>query len=107
MLLQNSKGLTVEFYNRSVKQVPDFPSKLIFFCEEEPEKGGETGIVLSNIIYEKMKNKHPEFVAKLEEHGVIYTTVAGDTNHPSDIAGRGWKSIYMTHDKHVAEKRFN
>ncbi|KAD3067916.1 hypothetical protein E3N88_35796 [Mikania micrantha] len=92
-------------FHHEMNYVPDFPSKLFFFCEEEPEKGGETPIVLSNIIYEKMKNKHPEFVAKLEEHGVKYTTVAGDTDHPSDIAGRGWKSIYMTQDKHVAEKR--
>ncbi|KAI3811124.1 hypothetical protein L1987_20841 [Smallanthus sonchifolius] len=86
------------------KVAPDFPSKLFFFCEEEPGKGGETPVVLSNIIYEKMKEKKPELVVKLEEHGVKYTTIAGDEDHPSDIAGRGWKSIYMTDDKQVAEE---
>ncbi|KAI3801893.1 hypothetical protein L1987_30010 [Smallanthus sonchifolius] len=92
-------------FHHEMNYVPDFPSKLFFFCEEEPEEGGETPVVLSNIIYEKMKEKHPELVVKLEEHGVKYTTIAGDEDHPSDIAGRGWKSIYMTDDKQVTEER--
>ncbi|KAJ0576364.1 putative taurine dioxygenase TauD-like superfamily [Helianthus annuus] len=53
-----------------------------------------------------MKEKQPEFVGKLEKHGVKYTIIAGDEDHPSAIAGRGWKSTYMTHDKKVAEERF-
>ncbi|KAJ0569764.1 putative TauD/TfdA-like domain, taurine dioxygenase TauD-like superfamily [Helianthus annuus] len=92
-------------FHHEMNYVPDFPSKLFFFCEEEPGEGGETPIVLSNVIYEKMKEKQPEFVGKLEKHGVKYTTVAGDEDHPSAIAGRGWKSTYMTHDKKVAEER--
>lgn len=89
-----------------MKQVPDYPSKLFFFCEEAPEAGGETPVLLSHIIYDKMKEKHPLFVAKLEEHGLTYTRVMTDDNQQSSFNGSGWTSAYMTNDKNVAEERF-
>ncbi|KAL7603303.1 hypothetical protein Lser_V15G18033 [Lactuca serriola] len=92
-------------FHHEMSYLSDFPSKLFFFCEEEPGSGGETPIVLSHIVYEKMKEKHPEFVAKLEEHGLTYTKLMSDEDHPSLYAGRGWKSTYMTNDKNVAEER--
>ncbi|PWA44695.1 1-deoxy-d-xylulose 5-phosphate synthase [Artemisia annua] len=51
-----------ETFERS--KVPAFPLKVFFFCEEEPNIGGETPIVLSHVIYDKMKQKYPE-AAKL------------------------------------------
>ena len=83
-----------------------YPSKLFFFCEVEPASGGETPIVLSHIIYEKMNEKYPEFVEKLEEHGLIYTRVLGEEDDNSSPIGRGWKSTFLTQDKSVAEERF-
>ncbi|KAL8230331.1 hypothetical protein R6Q57_000109 [Mikania cordata] len=83
----------------------DFPSKLFFYCEEAPEKGGETPVVLSHVVYEKMKERHPELVAKLEEHGLNYITIAGDKDDASAIGGTGWKSAYMTDDMNIAEER--
>ena len=53
-----------------------------------------------------MKEKHPKFIAQLEQHGVTYTTVVGNMDNPSMANGSGWKSIYMTNDKKVAEERF-
>ncbi|GJZ63755.1 clavaminate synthase-like protein [Tanacetum coccineum] len=92
-------------FHHEMCYVPDFPSKLFFFCEEEPESGGETPIVLSHIVYERMKEKHPDFVVKLEEHGLKYIIVTGDEDHASAMGGRGWKSSYMTNDKKIAEQR--
>lgn len=86
-------------------QVPEFPSKLFFFCEIEPKKGGETPIVLSHIIYEKMKEKHPDFVQQLEEHGLMYIRVLGEGDNPASPIGRGWKSTFLTDDKSIAEQR--
>lgn len=87
-------------------QVPEFPSKLFFFCEVEPASGGETPIVLSHIVYERMKEKYPEFVQQLEEHGLIYTRVLGEGDDPLSPIGRGWKSTFLANDKSVAEERF-
>jgi len=92
-------------FHHEMAYVPDFPAKLFFFCEEAPGSGGQTPIVLSNIIYEKMKEKHPDFVAQLEEHGVTYIILTGDEDQPLSSTGRGWKSAYATDDKKVAEER--
>ncbi|GAA0185439.1 hydroxylase [Lithospermum erythrorhizon] len=92
-------------FHHEMAQVPEYPSKLFFFCEVEPATGGETPIVLSHIIYERMKEKYPKFVEKLEEHGLIYTRVLGEDDDPSSPIGRGWKSTFLTKDKSVAEQR--
>ncbi|KAI3521479.1 hypothetical protein L1887_10947 [Cichorium endivia] len=92
-------------FHHEMAYIPDFPTKLFFFCDEEPGAGGETPIVLSHIIYDKMKEKHPEFVAKLEEHELTYTDIAPDEDNSSTFTGRGWKSTFKTDDKKVAVER--
>ncbi|KAL0341966.1 UNVERIFIED_CONTAM: Clavaminate synthase-like protein [Sesamum calycinum] len=52
-----------------------------------------------------MKEKYPDFVEKLEKHGLIYTRVLGEDDDPSSPIGRGWKSTFLTKDKSVAEER--
>lgn len=92
-------------FHHEMAQVPEFPSKLFFFCETEPASGGETPIVLSHVVYERMKEKYPEFVSRLEDYGLIYTRVLGEDDDPSSPIGRGWKSTFLTKDKSVAEQR--
>ncbi|KAI7734334.1 hypothetical protein M8C21_017039 [Ambrosia artemisiifolia] len=92
-------------FHHEMAQVPKFPLKVFFFCEVEPKVGGETPIVLSHVIYDKMKHKYPEFVDRLEQHGLIYTRVLGEDDDPSSPIGRGWVSTFMTKDKAVAEER--
>lgn len=72
----------------------------------EPAKGGETPIVLSHIVYERMEEKYPDFVEKLEKHGLLYTRVLGEDDNPSSPIGRGWKSTFLTSDKTLAQQRF-
>ncbi|KAK7858205.1 clavaminate synthase-like protein At3g21360 [Quercus suber] len=92
-------------FHHEMAQVTTFPSKLFFFCEVEPGSGGETPIVLSHLVYEKMKERHPEFLERLEEHGLLYTRVIGEDDDLSSPIGRGWKSTFLTKDKSVAEER--
>ncbi|KAK9101200.1 hypothetical protein Scep_024630 [Stephania cephalantha] len=92
-------------FHHEMAQVPEFPSKLFFFCEEEPGSGGETPIVLSHVIYDKMKKKFPEFVEELEAVGLVYTRVLGASDDPTSAIGRGWQSTFMTKDKSIAEER--
>ncbi|GAB2269367.1 hypothetical protein Dimus_004287 [Dionaea muscipula] len=93
-------------FHHEMAQVLEFPSKLFFFCEVEPGSGGETAIVLSHIIYQRMKDKHPEFVQQLEDHGLIYTRVLSEDDDNSSPIGRGWKSTFLTNDKKIAQERF-
>ncbi|PIN26043.1 hypothetical protein CDL12_01211 [Handroanthus impetiginosus] len=92
-------------FHHEMAQVPEYPAKLFFFCEVEPAEGGQTPIVLSHIVYERMKEKYPDFVEKLENNGLIYTRVLGEEDDPSSAIGRGWKSTFLTIDKSVAEER--
>ncbi|KAF8400951.1 hypothetical protein HHK36_014254 [Tetracentron sinense] len=92
-------------FHHEMAQVPEFPSKLFFFCEVEPLSGGETPIVLSHLIYETMKERYPEFVERLEEHGLIYTRILGAGDDLSSPIGRGWQSTFLTQDKSTAEER--
>nr|GMD35478.1 clavaminate synthase-like protein At3g21360 [Ipomoea batatas] len=92
-------------FHHEMAQVPEYPSKLFFYCEVEPGSSGETPIVLSHVVYEKMKSKYPEFVERLEEHGLIYIRVLGEEDNPLSPIGRGWKSTFLTSDKSVAEER--
>ncbi|CAA6671632.1 unnamed protein product [Spirodela intermedia] len=81
-------------FHHEMSQVPEFPSKLFFFCEEEPGSGGETPIVLSHRIYERMREKYPDFVDRLEKY-----------DDPSSPIGRGWQSTFLTKDRNIAEER--
>ncbi|KAJ0964780.1 hypothetical protein J5N97_025918 [Dioscorea zingiberensis] len=92
-------------FHHEMAQVPEFPSKLFFFCEEEPKCGGETPIVLSHYVYERMKERFPEFVERLEKHGLIYIRILGEGDDPSSPIGRGWQSTFLTKEKSVAEER--
>ena len=93
-------------FHHEMAQVPQFPSKLLFFCEVEPRSGGETPIVLSHVVYQRMKDKYPEFVERLEKHGLLYTRVLGEDDNPNSPIGRGWKSTFLTTDKTLAQQRF-
>ncbi|XP_071690737.1 clavaminate synthase-like protein At3g21360 [Rutidosis leptorrhynchoides] len=94
-------------FHHELSYANEFPLKLFFFCKVEPGSGGETCIVQSHVIYDKMKQKHPKFVADLEEKGLTYMRVLGKESDLSSPAGRGWMDIFKTDDKSVAEERAN
>jgi len=85
--------------------VPEYPEKLFFYCEVEPAEGGETPILLSHLIYERMAKEWPEFVEKLQKEGVLYTRVLPEGDDLSSAIGRGWQSTFLTTDRLEAEKR--
>eukprot|EP00249_Psilotum_nudum_P007883 c20889_g1_i1 orf=364-1359(-) len=92
-------------FHHEMAQVPEYPSILFFFCETKPAAGGETPIVLSHLVYDRMSQQFPDFVQKLEKDGVIYTRILGVGDDPSSPIGRGWQSTFFTQDKEEAEKR--
>ncbi|CAI0423417.1 unnamed protein product [Linum tenue] len=53
-----------------------------------------------------MREKHPDFVERLEKEGMVSRRVMGEEDDPSSAIGRGWKSTFSTNDKLVAEQRF-
>lgn len=92
-------------YHHEMAQVPNFPKVLFFNCEIAPSNGGQTTLVPSNVIYQEMQKRRPEFVKRLEEEGVRYIRVMPENDDPNSPIGRGWKSTYLTDNKEeVIEK---
>ncbi|CAF3761852.1 unnamed protein product [Rotaria sp. Silwood1] len=86
-------------------RVPRYPNYLFFFCETPPAEGGETPLCYSPLIYEKMKEKYPQFVERLEQHGVRYSRVLPNGDDQTSAIGRGWQSTFHTLDRKEAEER--
>ncbi|KAJ3416355.1 hypothetical protein HDV05_001923 [Chytridiales sp. JEL 0842] len=92
-------------FHHEMAQVPVYPTKVFFFCETAASEGGQTPILPSFLAYQKIKERQPEFIRKLEEKGVIYTRVLPAEDDPSSPIGRGWKSTFQTTDKAVAAEK--
>jgi len=92
-------------FHHEMAQVPVFPRKLYFYCEKPADTGGETPLLLSNHIYTTMAEMFPEFVAKLEQHGVIYNRSMTAHDRPDSPLGRGWKSTFSATTKEEAEDK--
>ncbi|XP_047962096.1 clavaminate synthase-like protein At3g21360 [Salvia hispanica] len=92
-------------FHHEMAHLPLYPRKLFFFCEEEAASGGKTPILLSHIVYVRMKEKYPDFVEKIEELGLMYTRFLEGEDDTSSALGRGWKSMFRTTNKIVAQQR--
>eukprot|EP00253_Pinus_taeda_P007694 PITA_07694 len=91
-------------FHHEMAMFDDFPTKLIFFCEIAPPEGGQTAIVLSHKITQRMEQRYPHLVKKLEEVGLIYpSSLSQEDNSQSFI--KGWQSRYETNNKQEAEEK--
>ncbi|KAK3789129.1 hypothetical protein RRG08_012751 [Elysia crispata] len=92
-------------FHHEMAQVPTFPKTLLFFCETPPASGGQTPLVLSNKVYQRMVEKFPQYVRDLEEKKVVYTRVLPNGDDMESPIGRGWQSTFQTEDRSEAERK--
>ena len=86
-------------FHHELAQTPEPPTHLFFFCETPPQSGGETPIVLSAEVYDRMAALHPQFMQRIEQVGVKYVRIMPEDDDPSSAIGRGWKSTFGAKDK--------
>eukprot|EP01035_Chromulina_nebulosa_P021995 gene21995-28472_t len=91
-------------FHHEMAQTPSPPTHLLFYCEKEADIGGETPILISSYIYNKINEKFPEFISKLEQLGLKYIRYMPEEDDPSSAIGRGWKSTFLTDSREGAEK---
>lgn len=91
-------------FHHEMAQSKSHPGTLFFYCMNPPSEGGETPIVLSNLVYERVKRQFPEFVRELDEKGVRYVRILPEEDDPSSAIGRGWKSTFAVKTKSEAER---
>ncbi|KAF2110439.1 hypothetical protein BDV96DRAFT_615335 [Lophiotrema nucula] len=77
---------------------PHFPAYVFFYCISAPTSGGETPINNSIVLYHHLKERHPEFIAKIEEKGVKYQLFYPNTSRTQTTSpGNSVLQAYGTH----------
>jgi alpha-ketoglutarate-dependent taurine dioxygenase len=93
------------FLHHEMAQTPIYPSKLFFYCEIAPERGGATPLCRSDLVVERLKREAPAFLARLEAEGVRYTNVMPDDDDAGSGQGRSWRSTLSAETRESAETR--
>ena len=92
-------------FHHELAQVPAPPLTLFFYCQVAPPAGGETPLLLSHRVFERLESSHPEFAKALEDKGVRYVRVMPEEDDKLSPIGRSWKSTFQTDTREGAEKK--
>lgn len=93
------------FLHHEMAQTPIFPSKLFFFCEQAAENGGATPICRSDILFQRLQQQVPEFVADCAAKGVRYSQTMPAKEDMASGQGRSWSSTLSVDNTESAESR--
>ncbi|ONK60682.1 uncharacterized protein A4U43_C08F21420 [Asparagus officinalis] len=90
-------------FHHEMAMIKEFPRRIMFFCMQPSPEGGETSIIPSNIIVEKMEEALPQVVEKFVEGGIFFVLHTKATYNKN---GRVvWQRMLKTTDKIQGEKR--
>jgi alpha-ketoglutarate-dependent taurine dioxygenase len=95
------------FFHHEMAQTPIFPARIFFFCEVAAEDGGATPICRSDVLYDRLNDELPEFIAACETRGLKYTNVMPGADDPNSGMGRSWQSTLSVETREQAEARLN
>ncbi|HWB11279.1 MAG TPA: TauD/TfdA family dioxygenase [Pirellulales bacterium] len=93
------------FLHHEMAQTPIYPSKLFFFCEHPADEGGATPLCRSDILWQRLVERCPEFARNCLEKGLCYTNVMPSQNDPTSGMGRSWQSTLRAATRDQAENR--
>ncbi|KAJ6805524.1 clavaminate synthase-like protein [Iris pallida] len=57
-------------FHHEMAMIKEFPRKIFFYCLQPAPEGGQTSIIRSDVIVEKLQEKVPQVVEKLERCGL-------------------------------------
>lgn len=78
--------------HHEMAQTPIHPSRLLFFCEIPPDKGGATPLCRSDTLYARIVEELPGFAEKCRTLGVRYTNIMPGKDNAASGQGRSWAS---------------
>ncbi|MFK8115576.1 MAG: TauD/TfdA family dioxygenase [Rubripirellula sp.] len=93
------------FFHHEMAQTPLFPKWILFSCEVAPQEGGATPICRSDVLFERMQQRCPEFAQACEQRGLSYTNVMPGEDDAQSGMGRSWRSTLGVETKEAAETR--
>ncbi|MFT5322282.1 MAG: hypothetical protein ACI8P0_000117 [Planctomycetaceae bacterium] len=91
--------------HHEMAQTPVYPSRLFFFCEQPAEQGGATPLCRSDVLFDRLLDEFPEFVADCETKGLLYTNIMPAENDPTSGMGRSWQSTFRAETREAAEQQ--
>lgn len=86
-------------FHHEMAQTPHPPTHLFFFCDIPAQTGGETPILVSHEVYDRLREIHPHVLDDIEQTGVQYIRVLPEDDDPTSAIGRGWKSTFLCQTK--------
>lgn len=92
-------------FHHEMARMKVHPSKLFLFCETAPSEGGQTAIVLSQNIPQRMEDKMPEFVSRLKDVGLVYKITSPAQTAGASFVANTWQTVLQTNDPIEAKKR--
>lgn len=93
------------YLHHEMAQTPVYPSKLFFFCEQAAEQGGATPLCRSDVLWERIVERWPQFARDCAEKGLRYSNVMPSQNDPTSGMGRSWQSTLRATTREQAEQR--
>jgi len=93
------------FFHHEMAQTPIYPSKLFFFCEQPAVEGGATPLCRSDILWERLAEKCPQFARDCAAKGLRYSNVMPAANDHASGMGRSWRSTLKAQTPAEAEAR--
>lgn len=52
-------------YHHELAQSKNHPLHIMFYCDKPADKGGETPICLSHLVYEQINREFPDFIQEI------------------------------------------
>lgn len=95
------------FFHHEMAQTPLYPKYIMFYCEIPAESGGATPLCRSDILFERLEERCPEFARKCEQSGLKYTNVMPDSDDPESGMGRSWQSTLGVDSRESAQSRLD
>ena len=91
--------------HHEMAQTPVYPSRLFFFCEHAAAAGGATPICRSDVLWDRLAQRCPQFARDCEAKGLIYSNVMPAENDANSGMGRSWQSTLGTTTREGAGQR--
>lgn len=95
------------FLHHEMAQTPNPPSKLFFYCQIAPNKGGSTPICRSDILWNRLCEQEPELADECLKKGLKYSNVMPSEVDELSGMGRSWQSTLSSSTRDEAEAKLN
>jgi hypothetical protein len=93
------------YLHHEMAQTPIYPSRLLFFCEQPAATGGATPVCRSDVLWERLVERRPDFCRDLEAKGLRYSHVMPPLNDATSGMGRSWQDTLRAANRMEAEAR--